>query len=306
MSTIDDSTGCPECGAHIVYRDDEHVCSSCGLVTGSDRLDRGPEWRGNPTERKQRRRTGAPLTRARHDRGLSTEIGYASGSDVPAGNPTRYARLRREHNRAQIRTKAERNRVYGFTEIRRICSALELPRSIRERACVVFEDAQDAGLFKGRSLEGFAAAAVYAACRIEHVGRTRQEVIQVARADESELGVAYDAINRDLGLPIAPLDPREYLPRLASHLEVPSGVEQIARCYADWLMDEGLAAGRKPGGVAGACLYEAAGKSGVKLSQREVADAADVSPVTVRGVSQLIDETEVPSTNEPLVDHFSN
>ncbi len=306
MSTTDDATGCPECGAQIIHRNDEHVCSSCGLVTGSDRLDRGPEWRGSPRERQQRRRTGAPLTRARHDRGLSTEIGYTSGADVGASNPHRLARMRREHNRAQIRTKAERNRVYGFTEIRRICSSLELSHSIRERSCVVFEQAQEADLFKGRSLEGFAAAAVYAVCRIERVGRTRQEVIEVARADEAELNVAYDAINRDLGLPIAPLDPRAYLPRLASMLEVPSGVEHTARGYADWLMQEGLAAGRKPGGVAGACLYVAAGDRDVNLSQREVANAADVSPVTVRGVSRLLDEHDLTTYDEDLIDHLNN
>lgn len=306
MSTTDDASGCPECGGTIVHRDDEYVCTGCGLITGSDRIDRGPEWRGNHRERKRRRRTGAPLTRARHDRGLTTEIGYSSGADLPAGNSNRFERMRREHNRAQIRSKAERNRVYGFTEIRRICSALELSRSIRERACVVFEDAQEADLFKGRSLEGFAAGAVYAACRIERVGRTRSEVVEVARADTSEMNVAYDAINRELGLPIAPIDPREYLPRLASTLEVPSGVEHMARCYADWLMQEGLVAGRKPGGVAGACLYEAAGERGVQLSQREVANAADVSPVTVRGVSQLLDDHDEADHPDDIIDPAIN
>ena len=295
MSITDDATGCPECGARIIHNEGEYVCSSCGLVTGTDRLDHGPEWRGSRRERQQRRRTGAPLTRTRHDRGLSTEIGYASGVDRTSGNPALLSRMRREHNRAQIRTKAERNRVYAFTEIRRICSALELPRSVREQACVVFERSQDADLLKGRSIEGFAAAAVYAACRIAGIGRTRTEVEEVARADAAELGVAYDALNRDLALPIAPIDPREYLPRIATNLEVPTGVEHAARCYADWLMREGLAAGRKPGGVAGACLYVAADACDVKLSQREVADAADVSPVTLRGVSRLLDDAEVIS-----------
>lgn len=291
MASTDDAAGCPECGGRIVQLEGERVCNGCGLITGADRIDRGPEWRGSPAERRRRRRTGAPLTRSRHDRGLSTEIGYASGADL-GSDRMRMRRLRREHSRSQIRSKAERNRVYGFTEIRRICSALDLPASIREHACVIFERAQEADLLKGRSIEGFAAAGVYAACRMVGIGRTRDEVIDTARADRGELNAAYDALNRDLALPIAPVDPREYLPRLASYLEVPHGVEHDARTYADYLMGEGLAAGRKPGGVAGACLYVAAGDRDVDISQREVADAADVSPVTLRGVSQLLDEVE--------------
>lgn len=294
MATTDDATGCPECGGSIVLSEGEHVCSACGLVTGHDYLDRGPEWRGSPTERRRRRRTGAPLTRTRHDRGLSTEIGYASGADLTPGNRARMQRLRREHSRAQIRSKAERNRVYAFTEIRRICSTLDLTNPVREHACVVFKRSQEAGLLKGRSIEGFTAAACYAACRIIGIGRTREEVIEAARSDEAEFAAAYDALNRDLALPIAPVDPREYLPRIASRLEVPSGVEHAARTYADWLMTEGLAAGRKPGGVAGGCLYVAAGEAEIGLSQREVANAAGVSPVTLRGVSRLLDPTDCP------------
>lgn len=289
MSQADHRTGCPECGGELVASDREHVCGNCGLVARTDRLDRGPEWR-HSEEGPDRRRTGAPLTRSRHDRGLSTEIGYTSGADVPDGNPRRIARMRREHNRSKISSKADRNRVYGFIEIRRMCGALSLAQSIRERSSVIFERAQSAGLFQGRSIEGFAAASVYAACRIEGVARTRREVIDAARASPNEFEAAFDALNRDLGLPLAPVDPREYLPRFASTLELDTTVERTARAYAERLIDAGDAVGRKPGGVAGACLYRAAKDLGERINQRDVADVADVSPVTIRSVCALLDD----------------
>ncbi|MFP4590781.1 MAG: transcription initiation factor IIB [Halobacteriales archaeon] len=288
MSRAEHRRSCPECGGDLVAGDRERVCGTCGLVASTDLLDRGPEWR--PTEEgRAQRRTGAPLTRTRHDWGLSTEIGYASGADLPEGHPRRIARLRREHNRAKIASKAERNRVYGFTEIRRLCGALGLGRALRERACVLFERAQTAGLFQGRSIEGFAAASVYAACRIEGFARTRREVVEVARADRGEFEAAYDAMNRELGLPVAPVDPREYLPRFASDLELGPTVERTAREYATRLVEGGHVVGRKPGGVAGACLYRAANDLGEQISQREVADVVDVSPVTLRNVCKLLE-----------------
>lgn len=289
MSQATSPGECPECGGSVVQEQRERVCSRCGLVTGTNRIDPGPEWRFGADDADQRRRTGAPLTLARHDRGLSTEIGYTSGADLSDGNPRRLARLRREHSRAQIRSKAERNRVYGFTEIRRLCGTMELPEDIREHACVLFAQAQDEGLFQGRSLEGFAAAAVYAACRIDGIARTREEVTAVSRATASELSVAYDAINRNLPIAIAPTDPREYIPRFASMLDLDSAVERAARAHVAELMEEGLTVGRKPGGVAGGCLYAAATEAEAGVSQREIADVADVSPVTLRGVYKLVD-----------------
>lgn len=290
MASVETTASCPECGGDVVTDRGERLCDSCGLVTAVDELDRGPEWREGIDGARRRRRVGAPLTRARHDRGLSTEIGYASGAELPEGNPSRIARLRREHNRAQISSKAERNRVYGFTEIRRICSNLGLPRSMIERTCVIFTHAQKEGLFQGRSVEGFASAAVYAACRVEGFARTREEIVEASRASRNEVDAAYDALNRDLGLPIAPVDPRAFIPRFASALELESAIEREARRYANWLIDEGLAVGRKPGGVAGGCLYHAARDGDAGVSQRQVANVAGVSPVTIRGVCELLNE----------------
>jgi transcription initiation factor TFIIB len=193
------------------------------------------------------------------------------------------ARLRRQHKRTQISSKAERNRVYAFTEIGHVVYALDLPESVQERACVLFESAQEEGLLQGRSLEGFAAAAVYATSRTASVSRTIEEVIAVARAERNELDVAYDAMNRELGLPTGPIDPAEYLARFASMLDLPAPVEQEARELAHRAREEGIDTGRNPGGVAAACLYTAATRAGHDLTQQEAAEAADVTPVTLRG-----------------------
>lgn len=260
--------------------DCETVCADCGLVVAEDTIDRGPEWRSFADDETDRERTGAPLTRSRHDRGLSTEIGRSTR--LKGRKRRRMARLRRQHNRTKIGSKAERNVVYGFTEIRRLVSALGLSETIRDRSCVLFESAQEADLLRGRSLEGFAAAAVYATCRTAEVARTVEEVVADAKASRAELETAYDALNRDLGLPTGPIDPREYLARFASELDVPQAVEQRARELADRAHEEGLVAGRNPAGVAAACLYTAASERSYPLTQQEAADVADVTPVTLR------------------------
>ncbi|MFC6766845.1 transcription initiation factor IIB [Natrinema soli] len=290
MANADTSVVCPECDGRLRKRDAEIVCEECGLVSSEDAIDHGPEWRSFDDEDSDPRRTGAPLTRSRHDRGLSTKIGYGSGSSsgyssrLTGRKRRQIARLRREHNRARISSKAERNQVYGFTEIRRITALLSLPDSAREQSCALFESAQSEDLLQGRSLEGFAAAAIYATCRTRSIARTTDEIAAVARADSDELTVAYDALNRELGLPTGPIDPTQYLPRYASKLDLGQAVERRAREHVDTLLEAGLIGGRNPSGVAAGCLYKATGEceEWPSLTQSDAAAVADVAAVTIR------------------------
>ncbi len=278
--TVKAKRACPECSGSLRSDDCETICTNCGLVVTEHAIDPGPEWRSFNDDDTNPERTGAPLTRSRHDRGLSTEIGHSTR--LKGRKRRRVARMRRQHKRSQIRSKAERNRVYAFTEIRRLVSALDLPEHIKEQSCVLFESAQKEDLLQGRSIEGFASAAVYATCRTASVSRTITEITAASKATRDELDVAYDAMNRNLGLPTGPIDPREYLARFASKLDVPNEIERRGRELAGKLRERGLDSGRNPGGVAAACLYTAAQRSDYELTQKEAADVADVTPVTLR------------------------
>ncbi|PSP83924.1 transcription initiation factor IIB [Halobacteriales archaeon QS_1_68_17] len=283
MSSASTRQDCPECEGRLERTDQETICARCGLVVAEDRLDRGPEWRtfGDDADDRNPERTGAPLTRSRHDRGLTTEIGRSTR--LKGCKRRRIARMRRQHNRARIASKAERNQVYAFTEIRRLVDRLDLPASIRDRACVLFESAQSEDLLRGRSLEGFAAATVYATCRADALSRTLGEVVGVARASEAELKAAYDALNRELGLPTGPIDPAEYLARFASRLDLPQRIERRGRELVAEAAEMGVVAGRNPGGVAAACLYTAATEDDdVELTQQAAAEVGGVTPVTLR------------------------
>ena len=275
---------CPECGSRLRRSGIETVCEECGFVASEHAIDHGPEWRSFEDDDVDRKRTGAPLTRSRHDRGLSTEIGYGTDVRTTGRKRRRLARMRREHNRARISTKADRNKITGFTEIRRVVSRLSLPLDVREQACAMFESAQSEDLLRGRSIEGFAAATIYATCRTHSIARTIEEVVDVAVADENELKAAYDALNRELGVPVGPIDPSEYLARYASKLGLDTVVENRAHEHVSTLRDAGLIGGKNPSGVAAACLYVAASDNETckRVTQTDAAEVADVSPVTVR------------------------
>lgn len=287
-----DATGtCPECGEELTRDGREALCTDCGLVVAESNIDHGPEWRSFEDETTDRRRTGPPLSRARHDRGFSTRIGRDRGA--PPKRRRRMARLRRQHRRARTTSKAERNLMYGMMEIRRIVDRLALADSFRDDACVLFKSGQDADLLHGRTIEGMAAAAVYAVCRTAEVSRMIEEVTAVAQADASELTVAYAALNRDLGLGTGPIDPREYLPRFADRLDLPPAVERRASEFAEVIVKQNLAGGRAPSGVAAACLYTAATDHDIEVTQHEAAAVAGVASATLRSTYKDLSDRQL-------------
>ncbi|WP_122089474.1 transcription initiation factor IIB [Halalkalicoccus subterraneus] len=291
--TVKSPLTCPECSGSLQTDDIETTCSRCGLVVEEERIDPGPEWRSFEDEETDRRRTGAPLSRSRHDYGLSTEIGYGGLNRATGRKRRLYARIRKYNKRSQCGSKADRNQRDVFMQIRRLTSALSLPDSVRDQACDLFRSAQNEGIVTGRSLEGFTAAAVYAACRVHRVSRTRAEILDASRASQAELNAAYDAINRELGLPVGPLDPGEYIPRFGTRLDLTREVRSRGTELLESAVERELIGGHNPAGVAAACLYTAAKEREEGVTQKQAAAVADVSVPTVRVTYQALCDAEL-------------
>ena len=289
--------GCPECDGEVRNDLDETVCGDCGLVLDDQPIDTGPEWRSFDDD--ERERTGAPLTPARHDRGLSTELWGntdAKGTPVSAQKRRQLGRLKREHTRAKWRSKAERNLAHGISETRRVVSALDLPQSIRDQACALFRSASNEDLLRGRSIEAVAAASVYGACRCNGLPRTLEEIVGVSAVNHGRVENAYQVLNRELGIPAVPPSPREFIPRLVSELRLSDGTRELAEDLAEQAVEAGIGNGCHPGGLAAGCVYAAAQSRVERVTQTELAECVDVTPVTVRSrwveLRAIFDEVE--------------
>ncbi|SFT06881.1 transcription initiation factor IIB [Halostagnicola kamekurae] len=291
VRTESSANQCPECDGRVTTNAVETVCEDCGLVIDEQRIDHGPEWRAYDDEECER--TGAPLTAARHDRGLSTEIGRgtdAKGNEISGQKRRRLARMRREQTRGRWRSKAERNLAHGLGEVRRLASALDLSDSVRDQACQLFRSAQNEDLLRGRSIEAIAAASVYGACRCNGLSRLVDDVSEMAHVAESRVTNAYKTLNEELGLPAEPVSPSMFVPRLASDLECPDEIRQRARALAEQAEKRGVTTGVHPAGFAAACLYKACREEGRWLTQSEAADVANASKATVRAHRDTLEE----------------
>ena len=280
---------CPECGGTL-RTDESHgetVCADCGLVVEEDGIDRGPEWRAfNSQEKDQKSRVGAPTTNMMHDKGLSTNIGWqnkdAYGNSLSSRQRQKMQRLRTWNERFRTRDSKERNLKQALGEIERMASALGLPKNVRETASVIYRRALDEDLLPGRSIEGVATAALYAAARQANTPRSLDEVTNVSRVEKDEIARTYRYVVRELSLEIAPADPTSYVPRFVSDLGLSDEVERQARDLLESAKREGIYSGKSPVGLAAAAVYAAGLLTNDRVTQNQVSEVANISEVTIR------------------------
>ena len=287
---IEEIAQCPECGSSHLSKDysrAELVCGSCGLVLDEDIIDHGPEWRAFDSEQREKRaRTGAPMTYTIHDKGLSTVIGWKNrdsyGKSIPTRNRAQLYRLRKWQRRTRISNATERNIVIALSELDRMASSLGLPRTVRETAAMIYRKAALKKLVRGRSIEGVTTAALYAACRQCHVPRTLDEISNIAHISRKDIGRTYRYVSRELRLKLLPTSPEDYISRFCSELKLSGDVRAKTVEILREAAHRELTSGRGPTGMAAASLYIASVLCGERRTQREVADVAGVTEVTIR------------------------
>ncbi|WP_135820868.1 transcription initiation factor IIB [Halostella litorea] len=292
-SSENPGTACPDCDGTLRTADGETACTECGLITDEYRLDHAATPRDrNDTE--TREQTGAPLTPARHDRGLVTSIGYrrdGNGNKLSQRKRRTLNRLRIQQRRGQFDGTADRNLAHACGEIARLTSSLDLSFACREEASRVFREAQSESLLVGRSVESMAAASVYAACRCRETLLTVGELAAVSSCEERDIWRAYGVLNTELGLDVPVRRPQAFVASCASACRelVPARVRRRALELATRSEKHGLANGRNPAGVAAGCLYYAGVEQDVSLTQAALAEAGNVSENTLRKRSAELD-----------------
>ncbi len=281
---------CPECGSTNLIRDYERgeiICKDCGLVISENLEDYGPEWRSFDAEQRAKRaRGGSPTTYMRPNKGLVTEIDQYNrdirGSKIDVKHRAELHRMRKWHKRVSIATSFEKNLSIALAELDRVGSSLGLPDNVKEAAAMMYRKAVKQELIRGRLIESVVAATIYAICRQYGIPRTLDEISRASGIEKKEIGRAYRFLKKEMSLNIPLTDPSTYVPKFAAALNLSPKVQEEAVNIIKKALKKGLISGRGPTGVAAAAIYIAAAEHGERKTQKEVADVAGVTEVTIR------------------------
>ena len=285
----------------------EIICSNCGMVILDNIQESRPEWRSFTTtttdevNNRGRGRTGMPTSLARHDKGLATIIGRAnkdaSGQVLDATMRTTMERLRTWDFRTQAHTSTDRNLRQAFSELDRIRDKLGLPDSVIEKTAYIYRKVQERGLIRGRTISAILAAAIYIACREMGFPRILKDITAISNIKQRYIAQSYRLLIMELDLKIPLLDPIKCTIRIANTAKISEKTKRQAIDIMHDIIKRGISAGKDPMGLAAAVLYISCLKTGENKTQRDIADAAGVTDVTVRNrYKNIMNQLYIPQS----------
>ena len=277
-------------GKNSLLSDDvtgEQFCSKCGFVITEKSQESGPEWRSfqkdsgsNPA------RAGAPSSLTIHDMGLSTVINPlnkdASGKPLSTSMKSTIERLRTWDSRSQAHEPVDRNLRQALGELNKLKDKVSVSANVLEKAAYIYRKSLEKKLVRGRSISAMIAASLYAACRDTETPRTLKDVADAGNIKKKDISRCYRILHKELDLKMPVVNPIQCIARIASKLGISEKTKRYAAKVLKIAQEHEESAGKDPMGLAAAALYLSCVRNNEDMTQRDIAEASNVTEVTIR------------------------
>ena len=264
----------------------EIICGNCGRVSPDIAIESRAERRTFASENNSRQRVGSPSSLAFHDMGLSTIIGKvnkdSAGHDLDASMNYRMQRLRTWDARTRVHAPGNRSLIQAFSELERLKDKLGLSDAIVQKTAYIYRKAQEKQLARGRSLSSILAAATYIACREMGAARTLRDFTEITNVKRKALSRSYRLLVLKLDIKVPSMDLMKCIVKIANKAKLGEKVQRMAMSTMNDLINKEIPAGKDPMGLAATVLYLSCLRNGEATTQRDIAEAAGVTEVTMR------------------------
>ncbi|KAF2871881.1 cyclin-like protein [Massariosphaeria phaeospora] len=281
------------------------VCASCGRVLAEHVLDTRSEWRtfsNDDQGNDDPSRVGDAANPLLHGSQLQTEIGFGDGG-------MRVRELARAQNKNN-HDKLNKSLQAAYGQISTLCESSNIPKVAAETAKLLYKAADDAKIFKSKPQDAKIASCIFFACRQHDVPRSFREIFKLTNVSKKEIGRTFKALEQLLQKAAKDQDPKvatsgavisnssfkttkttgasELIGRACNKLELSNSTTLIAQAAAAQVSELGVAAGRSPLSITGACIYLIAALMGQPRTPKDIGQAVDVSDGTIRTAYKLV------------------
>jgi transcription initiation factor TFIIB len=159
---------------------------------------------------------------------------------------------------------------------------LGLSDAIIEKAAYIFRKAHEKGIIRGRSTIAVLAAVVYIACRQMDAPRTLDEIALTSNIKRKLISKCYRELVFELELRLPAIDNKKCIVRVANKANISEKTKYKAMNLMSEVVKRGISTGKDPMGLAAAVLYASCVMTGEQKSQVDLANAAEITQVTIR------------------------
>ena len=112
----------------------------------------------------------------------------------------------------------------------------------------------------------------------------------MSNVSKKQIGKNYRFLSRELNIKLKPTSPSDYIPRFASKLGLSGEVQSKAIEIIRKAKNCGVLNGKGPTGIAATALYISSILLGERKTQRDIAEIAGITEVTIRNRYKEISE----------------
>ncbi|ODV87277.1 hypothetical protein CANARDRAFT_21240 [[Candida] arabinofermentans NRRL YB-2248] len=278
------SLRCTNCGHTDLVRDhntasSDLACARCGTVMEE-----------NPIV--------SEVTFGENAAGAATVQGAFVGSDQSRANFG--------NNRGSLDSR-EQTLANGKKRIKNVASALRIPDFISDAAYQWFQLALTNNFVQGRRSQNVVAACLYVACRKEKTHHMLIDFSSRLQISVYAVGATFLKMVKALHITSLPLvDPSLFIQHFSDRLNfgkmklkvIQDAVKIAHRMSEDWIHE-----GRRPAGIAGACILLAARMNNFRRTHTEIVAVTHIGHATIQ---KRLDEFKRTDASKMTVEQFRN
>lgn len=276
---------CDRCGGRLIedLESNETICSKCGMVmyekNNSQSTPNISSLRNlvytTPENQTSIMTYGTNLPSTIDHKNVD-----AFGHKISA--PNEMEKLRRL-NKIAIADPKTRSLNKAIMEIIRITELMNFKGIVAERACYIYQKAVKNGLIKGRSITGIAAASIFIACTELGIPSSIDEIKRnTGGLNKKNILHYYKLILKQLKMNLTYVGPTHVISSIAKKAGLSGKTQRKALEILEQVKNDSTLTGKRPNSLAAAALYYASMITNEKATQLQLANAADLTPMTIR------------------------
>tara|TARA_B100000959_G_scaffold186605_1_gene195158 strand:- start:1433 stop:2326 length:894 start_codon:yes stop_codon:yes gene_type:complete len=292
MSQLVIKNKCSRCNGVLVTTEENICCKKCGVVVEDRIVDMSIDY--DKGENGQGARVGPENPKGRLiDIEISNTGKDGKHNKLSGSRKHEFKRLKKIDTRGKI----DKTEIIGIYEIQRICDELSLNSIVKEDAENIFQTCKKRNLLRGRTGKEFAASCVVAASRRAGNAKPLSDFAKISYTRKTKLMKYYKVISLEIDLQPKIMFAEQYLGKILSNISPPLSIKN-EKHTRELLQKYPHKDGKDPKSLAAGALYLSAKRNGSEITQRIIALAADVSPVTIRNRASDIEKWEKEQSGE--------